>query len=158
MCCSVLVILVVLCWTHTTLSQDILLRRTKLDKVGQIKNNDLQITLYTWYYFPNGLFPCKRSWHQCGNPLKCTWRVINFVKINQSQKLNQENIIVPQHYTLERVYILNIYTESSTLVSLLPFQDGRDETLKSREESSKHYREYIKVCFSSKNPWHMGVL
>lgn len=154
-----------LCWTHTTLCQYILLRRTKLDKVRQIKNSDLQITLYTWHYFPNGLFPCKRSWHHCRNSLKRIQKVINFVKINQSQNLYQESIffetalLITVGKYLEYIYTLNlIYTASSTLLSLLPFQEGLDETLKSMEERSKDYQEYIKVCFSLGNPWHLGLI
>lgn len=146
-----------LCWTHTTPCRYILLRGTKLDKVGQIKNNHHQITLYTWCYFPNRLFPCKRSWHRCENSLKCIRRVINFVKINQSQNLNQKNMIVTQHYSLQWVCLLNVRTESSTLLSLLPFQDVHDEILKNTEENSKDYQQQLKVCFSSRNPWHLGL-
>lgn len=46
MCFNALVILVTLCWTHSTVCHCVLLRRPKLDSAGQIKSNDLHITMY----------------------------------------------------------------------------------------------------------------
>lgn len=60
----------------------------------------------------------------------------------QTQQLNQETLLC--HGITNSVHP---YTESSTWVSSLLFQEGHDETWKSIEEDSKDYEMYIKNVF-----------